>query len=316
MKKTNRKHIVKILILLLFALVSCKKSYPITAYDTDLKKEERSEIVKLYEKNLAYEESLRNKKKDENIEGADLITEEETKGKGKYEAEDAYIDDDYISSENRIEDNKLNNDANTAYTTNNNSNATNDFPVVVLFKNQPDFDLTQYKAESFENYSDLDSLGRVGKAEAMLGKDTMPTSKRESIGMIKPAGWHTIKYDGIDGNYLYNRCHLIGWQLSAENANEKNLFTGTRYLNVQGMLPFENQVANYIKQTGNHVLYRVTPYYSGNNLLLSHIQIEAMSFEDKGQGICFNVKLDNIQPGIYINYADGNSHVELSNDKI
>ena len=181
-----------------------------------------------------------------------------------------------------------------------------------MFKNQPDFNLSEYSEEPFENYSDLDAYGRVGKAEALLGKETMPTKGRESIGMIKPVGWHTVKYDNIDGNYLYNRCHLIGWQLSDENANDKNLFTGTRYLNVKGMLPYENQVANYIKSTGNHVLYRVTPYYSGNNLIVSHIQIEAMSYEDKGAGICFNVKLDNIQPGIHINYADGSSYQEES----
>ena len=135
----------------------------------------------------------------------------------------------------------------------------------------------------------------------------MPTGERESIGSVKPTGWHTVKYDGIDGNYLYNRCHLIGYQLTAENANKKNLITGTRYMNVQGMLPFENMVADYIKETGNHVLYRVTPIFESNNLLASGVLMEAKSVEDNGKGIEFNVYCYNVQPGITINYATGES---------
>jgi len=135
----------------------------------------------------------------------------------------------------------------------------------------------------------------------------MPTEERKSIGQIKPTGWHTVKYDCVDGKYLYNRCHLIGYQLTAENANEKNLITGTRYMNVEGMLPFENMVADYIKETENHVLYRVTPIFKENNLLASGVQIEAKSVEDNGEGILFNVYIYNNQPGIEINYLTGES---------
>ena len=135
----------------------------------------------------------------------------------------------------------------------------------------------------------------------------MPTEERESIGQIKPTGWHTVRYDCVDGKYLYNRCHLIGYQLTAENANEKNLITGTRYMNVEGMLPFENIVADYIKETGNHVLYRVTPIFKENNLVVSGVQMEAKSVEDSGQGVQFNVYVYNNQPGIEINYLTGES---------
>ena len=147
----------------------------------------------------------------------------------------------------------------------------------VLNDNIPDFPEEDFTEESFETYSDLDSLGRCGVAYANIGEDLMPTTKRGSIGQIKPSGWHTVKYDSVDGKYLYNRCHLIGYQLTAENANEKNLITGTRYLNTEGMLPFENMVADYIKETGNHVLYRVTPLFDGNNLVATGVQMEAES---------------------------------------
>lgn len=310
-----KKIMISAAMLLLIMLTSCGKNYPIVAYDTDLKKEDRDRIIELYEEELAYNESLK-RKNAENEENED--NESTLRDNVSTRDSDTSVDDNFIEYEERNNNDvsslnaSSNNNSNQINNNSDNAASTNDFPVVVLFKNQPDFDLTLYKSESFENYSDLDSLGRVGKAEAMLGKETMPSNGRESIGMIKPTGWHTIKYDNIDGNYLYNRCHLIGWQLSAENKNEKNIFTGTRYLNVKGMLPYENQVANYIKTTGNHVLYRVTPYYSGNNLLVSHVQIEAMSYEDKGAGICFNVKLDNIQPGIHINYADGSSYQEVA----
>ena len=173
--------------------------------------------------------------------------------------------------------------------------------------NQPGFTEKDKKKKSFERYSELDSLGRCGVAYANVGKDLMPTEERGSIGEVKPSGWHTVKYYIVDGKYLYNRCHLIGYQLTAENANEKNLITGTRFMNVNGMLPFENMVADYVKETGNHVLYRVTPVFDGNNLLATGVQIEAYSVEDKGEGICFNVFVYNVQPGIRIDYATGES---------
>lgn len=178
---------------------------------------------------------------------------------------------------------------------------------VVINGNKPGFSDKEITTSSFEKYSSLDYLGRCGVAFACLGRDIMPTEERGSIGQVKPSGWHTIKYDCVDGKYLYNRCHLIGFQLSGENANERNLITGTRYMNVEGMLPFENMVADYIKETDNHVMYRVTPVYDGNNLLASGVQIEAYSVEDDGDGICFNVYCYNAQPGVKINYSDGSS---------
>lgn len=180
-------------------------------------------------------------------------------------------------------------------------------PYVVVDDNEPSFSESDFTTESFEEYSDLDNLGRCGTAFANIGKDLMPTQKRGSIGSVKPSGWRTVKYDNVDGKYLYNRCHLIGYQLTAENANEKNLITGTRYMNVDGMLPFENMVADYIKETGNHVLYRVTPIYDGKNLVASGVQMEAESVEDEGEGITFNVYVYNNQPGIVIDYATGES---------
>ena len=172
-------------------------------------------------------------------------------------------------------------------------------PYVVINNNVPGLSAYDRSSKYFEKYSALDSLG--------LGIETMPTEDRGSIGSVKPSGWHTVKYDCVDGKYLYNRCHLIGFQLSAENANEKNLITGTRYLNVDGMLPFENMVADYIEETGNHVLYRVTPVFKGNELVARGVQIEAYSVEDKGEGISFNVYCYNNQPTITINYATGES---------
>lgn len=183
-------------------------------------------------------------------------------------------------------------------------------PYVILNDNQPDFDAEDLTTNSFEQYSDLDALNRCGPAYANIGKDLMPTEKRGSISNVKPSGWVTAKYDNVDGKYLYNRCHLIGYQLTGENANEKNLITGTRSMNVDGMLPFENMVADYVKETGNHVLYRVTPVFEGDNLVASGVQMEALSVEDKGEGICFNVYTYNNQPGITINYATGESWLE------
>ncbi|MCI9440378.1 MAG: DNA/RNA non-specific endonuclease [Ruminococcus sp.] len=176
--------------------------------------------------------------------------------------------------------------------------------------NEPDFSEEEWSEESFEVYSELDSLGRCGTAYANVGTDLMPTEKRGSIGQVKPTGWQTVKYDVVDGNYLYNRCHLIGYQLSGENANEKNLITGTRYMNVEGMLPFENMVADYVKETDNHVLYQVTPVYDGDNLVADGVQMEAYSVEDEGDGISYNVYVYNVQPGIEIDYATGESAID------
>ena len=183
---------------------------------------------------------------------------------------------------------------------------------IELNNNVPLFTKKDYSTKSFETYGELDSLGRCTTAYANVGQDLMPTKERESISQVKPTGWQKSEYDGIDGKYLYNRCHLIGYQLTAENANEKNLITGTRYLNVTGMLPFENMVADYIKETNNHVLYRVTPVFSGDNLVASGVQMEAKSVEDNGDGILFNVYCFNAQPGIAIDYATGDSHQDDS----
>ena len=159
----------------------------------------------------------------------------------------------------------------------------------------------------FETYSDLDELGRCGVAYANICKELMPTEERGAIGMVKPTGWHTVKYDNVEGKYLYNRCHLIGYQLAGENANEKNLITGTRYLNVTGMLKFEDQVADYVKATDHHVLYRVTPVFEEDNLVATGVEMEAYSVEDKGKGVSFHVFVYNVQPGIDIDYATGES---------
>lgn len=178
---------------------------------------------------------------------------------------------------------------------------------VIVNDNIPYFKEEEYTTTSFEKYSELDSLGRCGVASANISKELMPTEKRGSIGMIKPSGWHTIKYDHIDGKYLYNRCHLIGYQLTGENANEKNLITCTRSMNTKGMLQFENMVTKYIKDTGNHVLYRVTPVFEGNNLVATGVEMEAYSVEDNGKGIKFNVFVYNIEDGIIIDYKTGDS---------
>lgn len=185
---------------------------------------------------------------------------------------------------------------------------------VVINDNEPAFTKEDYTTVSFETYSDLDSLGRCGVAYANIGTDLMPTEERDSISQVKPSGWQSVKYDNVDGKYLYNRCHLIGFQLTGENANAKNLITGTRYLNIQGMLPFENMVTDYIKETHNHVLYRVTPVFDGDNLVADGVFMEAFSVEDEGEGICFFVFCYNVQPGITIDYADGSSSLAVSSD--
>lgn len=178
---------------------------------------------------------------------------------------------------------------------------------VIINNNEPEFLSDDLVTRSYEFYSDLDSLGRAGVAMSSIGIDLMPTEERGNIGSVKPSGWHTIKYDFINGKYLYNRCHLIGYQLTGENANEKNLITCTRQTNTGIMLEYENKVAKYIKETNNHVLYRVTPIYENNNLVASGIQMEAMSVEDNGAGIKFNIYIYNVQDGVDINYETGES---------
>lgn len=186
-------------------------------------------------------------------------------------------------------------------------------PYAELNGNVPYFTDSEKTTNVFENYSDLDTLGRCGAAYANICKELMPTEERGEIGMIKPSGWHTVRYDDIiHDKYLYNRCHLIGFQLAGENANEKNLVTGTRYMNVDGMLPFENMVADYVKETDNHVLYRVTPIFIGDDLVCRGVEMEAYSVEDGGKGITFHVFVYNVQPGIEIDYATGDSRIANS----
>lgn len=178
---------------------------------------------------------------------------------------------------------------------------------IEINQNVPGFTESDYTTEAFEQYSPLDGLGRCGIAYACVGEEIMPTEERGAIGMVKPSGWHTVKYDFVDGKYLYNRCHLIAYMLSDENANTENLITGTRYMNTEGMLPYENQVADYVHDTGNHVLYRVTPLYERDNLVVSGVEIEASSVEDKGKSLSFHVYCYNVQPGVTIDYATGDS---------
>ena len=185
-------------------------------------------------------------------------------------------------------------------------------PYTEVNGNQPYFTEADLTTQSFETYSELDGMGRCGVAYANVGQDLMPTEPRGEIGAVKPTGWHLVKYDNVDGKYLYNRCHLIAYMLTAENANPQNLITGTRYLNTQGMLPFETKVSDYVKSTGNHVLYRVTPIFEGDNLLADGVLMEAYSVEDAGAGICFCVYVYNVQPGIGIDYATGDNWAEGS----
>lgn len=183
----------------------------------------------------------------------------------------------------------------------------------IVNNNVPYFEKSDMTTKSFEEYGNLDRLGRCTTAYACVGIDTMPTTKRGAIGEVKPTGWHTVKYDNVDGKYLYNRCHLIGYQLTAENANEKNLITGTRYMNVDGMLEYEDEVADYVKSTNNHVLYRVTPIFNDNELVARGVLMEAKSVEDNGEGVCYNVYCYNVQPDIKIDYATGESSYAKSN---
>lgn len=186
---------------------------------------------------------------------------------------------------------------------------------ITIHDNIPSFTDDDITATSYEYYSELDELGRCGVTIACIGTDLMPTEERGSISSIKPTGWKNKEYDFVDGRYVYNRCHLIGYQLTAENANKQNLITGTRYLNIEGMLPFENMTADYIKETQNHVLYRVTPLFDGDNLVASGVLMEGWSVEDEGEGICFNVFCYNVQPGVTIDYATGENHLSESSEE-
>ena len=183
---------------------------------------------------------------------------------------------------------------------------------VVVDENQPDFTSKDLTKKSYESYSNLDSEGRCQTAQACIGKDIMPKEERGAIGMVKPSGWHTVKYSNVDGKYLYNRCHLIAYQLTGENANRKNLITGTRSFNVDGMLPYEEMVGNYVRETGNHVLYRVTPVFEEDNLVAKGVEMEAMSVEDKGEDLKFHVFVYNVQDGIRIDYETGESRKDSS----
>ncbi len=182
--------------------------------------------------------------------------------------------------------------------------------VIILNNNEPEFDDLSHTTESFEVYGELDSLGRCTAAYANIGKDLMPTSSRDRISEVKPTGWQYSKYDFIEGNYLYNRCHLIAYSLTAENANPKNLITCTRYTNATLMQEYENKVGNYIRKTSNHVLYRVTPIFDGSNLIAKGVQMEALSIEDNGKGIKFNIFVYNIEPKIEIDYKTGDNHLK------
>lgn len=185
-------------------------------------------------------------------------------------------------------------------------------PYTVVNGNIPNFSSAELTTKSYEKYAPLDSLGRCGVTIASIGRDIMPTEDRGSIGSVKPTGWHTVRYDNVDGKYLYNRCHLIGFQLTGENANTRNLITGTRYMNVDGMLPFENMVADFIRETGEHVLYRVTPVFYGDELVCRGVAMEAMSVEDEGDSICFFVYCYNVQPDVDIDYATGESRLSAT----
>lgn len=186
-------------------------------------------------------------------------------------------------------------------------------PYVLVNNNHPDFLEKDLTTESFEYYGQLDYLGRCTACFANVGKDLMPTEKRGNISAVKPTGWHSSQYANVDGGSLYNRCHLIAFQLTGENANEHNLITGTRYMNATGMLPFEEKVGNYVRSSGNHVLYRVTPVFVGDELVARGVQMEAVSIEDNGKGICFNVYCFNVQPGIVIDYLTGDNYAEKEN---
>ena len=214
-----------------------------------------------------------------------------------------YVHEEYVTliEENEVKESYANFDSIPEY---------NGEAYVYINNNIPTFTDEEKTLESLEYYSPLDNLGRCGVAFANVSKDTMPTEGRESISSVEPTGWQSVKYEIVSGGYLYNRCHLIGYQLTGENANEENLIACTRYMNATTMLQFEQEVASYVEETDNHVLYRVTPYFEGDNLLATGVQMEAYSIEDDGEGISFNVFVYNVEPGIIIDYATGESELE------
>lgn len=287
--RKNNNNIIRGIVLLcsLLILSSCGKNYPITVYDTDLDNRSREFIIK------TFDESIGATHKNETT-----IDIEEEQSDNRIIVSDDYIDEEYLKYEVDLWKNiKV---------------ATESTIAEVIFRNLPDFDLKEYDiSKSFSKFSDLDSLGRVSEAFALLGKETLPNVEVASNSIIKPSGWKNIKYDNIEGGYLYNRCLLIGRELLNEVNNEKNIFTGTSFFNANGLLPYEKKIAEYIKRTGNHVLYRVKPFFIGSNLIASHIQLEALSVEDNGRGISYNVKINNVQPGIHINYSTGESFEEI-----
>lgn len=296
MRNKKSKFLIICIIFLVLCTVFNTFSAPITIYDTDLNAELREQLQEAYE-------NRQNKSKliDENNSNEDNSNE--------YKSTTGTIEDEYLEYEN--------NSYSSYYVATNSYVLDDTYNHRIINKNIPDLDVKDYDGVAFEKYSDLDSLGRCGVAIALLGKETMPSvgEVRGPIGMVKPSGWQTPqkKYDFIDGKFLYNRCHLIGWQLSKENDNIKNLITGTRWLNTRGMLPIENMVANYIRTTNNHVIYKVTPIFESNNLVASRIHIEALSYEDNGLGIKINILLDNYQPGVHIDYLTGESYEENVN---
>ena len=294
------------LIMLMIAYVFCLSlntfALPITLYDADLLESEKEELIKTYNEIEINKEQTKNNNTNEDKNNNDYIDTNNEK--------DIVDDIDYIKTEEELFKDK---DIDLSVTKIDDS-----YNYRIINKNNPDFDVKDYENVAFEDYQQLDSLGRCTVATALLGLETMPKTgeERESLAKIKPSGWQLKKYDIVEGKYIYNRCHLIGWQLSAENANERNLFTGTRYLNTKGMLPFENQIANYIKTTNNHVLYRVTPIFEGNNLVASRVHLEALSYEDNGSTLKFNVLLENYQPGIHINYQTGETYEEVATNSV
>lgn len=257
---------------------------------------------------------------DSAVSSSQLVDEVTISSESIFENNEAYVVTTVESQDNTDFDDVESIETTVTIEVTENENATYDFwlddndipyiepyssvPYICVNDNIPFFYLPCTDMESFEYYGDMDELGRCTCVYACIGRELMPTEDRGPIGMVKPSGWQLSKYDFVDGKYLFNRCHLIGFQLTGENANENNLITGTRYLNIQGMLPFENNVAEYIKETDNHVMYRVTPKFDDDNLLCDGVLIEAMSVEDSGASLQFNVFCYNVQPNVGINYTD------------
>lgn len=214
----------------------------------------------------------------------------------------------YLVQENVLSSQDTSSTAKEIYSSLENIPEYSSYPYVYIGAGNSNLSETENWEIGYESYSSND-LGRCTTAEALVGIETMPTEDREDISNITPTGWENKRYDSelVDGGWIYNRCHLIGYQLTGENDNADNLITGTRYLNIEGMLPFENEVADYVRETGNHVMYQVTPIYEGDNLVASGVVMEAESLEDDGKGIDFNVYCYNVQPGVEIDYSNGNS---------